>query len=106
MSSLVTKFPGIHLTSELFFSQKISTITLPSSSLYLIKSIRELYIPTGETINLIYSPVAESSCDSCFRPASAIFNKNGHLIITADTTNEIFRVAYNTTLPTIENVYD
>jgi len=66
---------------------------------------KELEVPTGEAINLIYSPIAESNCNSCFRPASAIFNKNGHLIVTADTTNEIFRVAYNTTLPVIENVY-
>lgn len=32
---------------------------------------------------------------------NAVFNKAGHLIVTADATNEIYRVAYNTELPRI-----
>jgi len=63
-------------------------------------------LPTGEVVDVLYSPNPSNSCNECLRPASAIFNKDGHLIVTADTTNEIFRVAYNiATLPTITYVH-
>jgi len=60
--------------------------------------------PTGEAIDVIFSPVAQNSCNSCLRPAGAVFNRNGHLLVSADTTHQIFRVAHNTVLPTIINV--
>lgn len=66
---------------------------------------REQELPTGDVVDVIYSPDARNSCNSCLRAAGAVFNKNGHLIVTGDTTNEIFRVAYNTELPVISNVY-
>lgn len=53
---------------------------------------------------MIFAPDARDSCNTCIRPVNAIFNKAGHLIVTADATSEIFRVAYNTQLPTITNV--
>jgi glucose/arabinose dehydrogenase len=60
--------------------------------------------PTGEVIEVLFSPIATNSCNACLRPAGAAFNRNGHLLVTADTTHEIFRVAHNTVLPTIINV--
>lgn len=65
----------------------------------------ELDLPTGEVVDVIYSPNPTNSCNSCLRAAGAIFNKDGHLIVTGDTTNELFRVAYNAELPVISNVY-
>lgn len=62
-------------------------------------------IPTGEFVDIIFSPVAVNSCNTCLRPAGAIFNRNGHVIVTGDTTNEIFRVAHNTQLPLIRHVH-
>lgn len=61
-------------------------------------------LPTGETVDVIFAPDARNSCQTCIRPVNAVFNKAGHLIVTADATNEIFRVAYNTELPEITNV--
>lgn len=60
--------------------------------------------PTGEAIDVLFSPVAVNSCNTCLRPAGAAFNRNGHLLVSADTTNQIFRVAHNTVLPTVINV--
>lgn len=65
---------------------------------------RAIEEPTGEWIDVIFAPNAVNSCNACIRPAGAIFNRNGHILVTADTTHEIFRVAYNTQLPTIINV--
>ncbi|KAJ6646156.1 hypothetical protein Bhyg_01367 [Pseudolycoriella hygida] len=62
-------------------------------------------LPTGEVVDVIYSPNATNSCNSCLRAAGATFNKDGHLIVSGDTTNEIFRVAYDTELPVINNIY-
>lgn len=72
---------------------------------FVFINYREQEIPTGEVIDIIYSPNATNSCNSCLRAAGAIFNKDGHLIVTGDTTNEIFRVAYDSVLPVISNVY-
>lgn len=61
-------------------------------------------LPTGEIVDVIFAPNPRNSCNTCIRPVNAVFNKAGHLIVTADATNEIFRVAYNTQLPVIRNV--
>jgi len=61
-------------------------------------------LPTGEIVDVIFAPNTRHDCNTCLRPVNAIFNKAGHLIVTADATNEIFRVAYNTELPVITNV--
>lgn len=61
-------------------------------------------LPTGETVDVIFAPDARNDCNTCIRPVNAVFNKAGHLIVTADATNEIFRVAYNTELPVLTNV--
>jgi glucose/arabinose dehydrogenase len=60
--------------------------------------------PTGQEIRVLFSTVAQNSCNSCLRPAGSIFNRNGHLLVSADSTHQIFRVAHNTVLPTIINV--
>lgn len=60
--------------------------------------------PTGEAIEVIFAPNAVNSCNACLRPAGATFNSNGHLLVSADTTGQIFRVAHNTVLPTVINV--
>jgi len=65
---------------------------------------RAIEEPTGEVIDVLFSPVATNSCNACLRPAGAVFNRNGHLLVSADTTNEIFRVAHNTQLPIVINV--
>ncbi len=65
---------------------------------------RNAELPTGEIVDVIFAPNATNSCNTCIRPVNAVFNKAGHLIVTADATNEIFRVAYNTQLPVITNV--
>jgi len=62
---------------------------------------RDTEVPTGEVTDIIYAPNPTNSCNECLRPVNAIFNKNGHLIVSVDTTGEIFRVAYNTVLPEI-----
>ena len=57
----------------------------------------EPFVPTGEIINVLYEPNPEA-CSlriTCFRPVSVVFNTAGHLIISADGSNEIFRVSYN-----------
>lgn len=96
---MVTKSHGIHLTSK-----KISYEIIQVKKLHLFTN-RETELPTGEVVDIIYSPNATNSCNSCLRAAGAIFNKDGHLIVTGDTTNEIFRVAYDAALPIISNVY-
>ena len=58
--------------------------------------------PTGEILNIIYEPNTSDCGGSCFRPVNAVFNKDGHLIISADASNEIFRVVYNATAPSIQ----
>lgn len=73
------------------------------NNFFLIKN-RATETPTGEAIDVLFSPVAVNSCNSCLRPAGAAFNRNGHLLVSADTTNQLFRVAHNTQLPTIINV--
>lgn len=55
-------------------------------------------LPTGDILDVIYEPNTGSCGAACFRPVNAVFNKDGHLIVSADASNEIFRVAYNATL--------
>lgn len=61
-------------------------------------------LPTGEIVDVIFAPNPRNSCNECIRPVNAVFNKAGHLIVTADATNEIFRVAYNAQLPIITQI--
>ena len=70
----------------------------------MYNTFRNQGLPTGEIVDVIFAPDARNSCETCIRPVNAVFNKAGHLIVTADATNEIFRVAYNTQLPAITNV--
>lgn len=62
-------------------------------------------LPTGEVVDIIYAPNPTNTCNTCLRPTDAIFNKDGHLIVTGDTTDELFLIAYDTELPVINNVY-
>jgi len=50
--------------------------------------------PTGEIITIIHEPNTTFCSFNCFRPVNAIFNNNGHLIISDATNNEILRVTY------------
>ncbi|XP_037042784.1 uncharacterized protein BB_0024-like [Bradysia coprophila] len=62
-------------------------------------------LPTGELVDVIFSPNSTNSCNSCLRATGVVFNRNGHLLVAGDTTNEIFRVAYDVDLPVITNIY-
>ncbi len=99
---MVTKLLGIHSMSEcnewIFLNEKYKCKLFPFN-------YRNQELPTGELVDIIYSPNATNSCNSCLRATGVVFNRNGHLIVSGDTTNEIFRVAYNTALPVISNVY-
>ena len=53
----------------------------------------EPFVPTGEIINVLYEP-NPSGCSVCFRPVNLVFNQDGHLIVSADASDEIFRVSY------------
>lgn len=60
-------------------------------------------IPTGEILNVIYDPEKERCVNNgeratCFRPVSVTFDYNGHMIVTVDSTGELFKVYYNGTL--------
>lgn len=65
---------------------------------------RNAELPTGEVVDVLFAPNPRNSCNTCIRPVNAVFNKAGHLIVTADATNEIFRVVYNAGVPAITNV--
>lgn len=71
---------------------------------FFYSSNSQQQLPTGVVVDVIYSPNPTDNCNECLRAAGAVFNKDGHLIVTGDSTSEIFRVAYNTTLPVITNV--
>lgn len=99
---MVTKFHGFRSTSE----KELLFIIILSANIILLFSLNsELEVPTGDIVDVIYAPNPVNSCNSCLRAAGAVFNKDGHLIVSGDTTNELFRVAYNTELPVISNVY-
>jgi glucose/arabinose dehydrogenase len=51
------------------------------------------YLPTGEINDVLYEPDT-IGCNNCLRPVNAVFNRNGHLIVSADATSEIFQVTY------------
>jgi len=55
----------------------------------------EPYLPTGQIIDILYEPNT-AGCVDCFRPVNAVFNKNGHLIVSADSSAETFKVTYGT----------
>jgi len=61
------------------------------------------FLPTGEILDIIYEPDLATCYErgNCFRPVNAVFNKNGHLIISVDTSDELFKVTYGTPPPTI-----
>lgn len=51
--------------------------------------------PNGEEFNIIYeTPVATCYIRNCFRPVNAVFNNNGHLLISDDAHGEIIKVTY------------
>lgn len=52
------------------------------------------YLPTGEINDVIYEPNLATCGNGCLRPVNAVFNKNGHLIVSADASSEIFKVTY------------
>jgi glucose/arabinose dehydrogenase len=57
--------------------------------------------PTGANFNVIFEQ--NTGCSSCFRPVNAVFTHQGHLIVSADATNQIYRIFYDATPPTIRN---
>jgi len=59
--------------------------------------------PTGQNINVIYEPNL-NTCLNCLRPVNVVFDLNGRLIVSADSTNEIFRVYYGSQPPPVTGV--
>lgn len=57
-------------------------------------------LPTGEEKDIMFTPNVES-CNNCLRPVNAVFNKQGHLIVSTDTSGEIFRVFYDAIPPPV-----
>lgn len=57
--------------------------------------------PTGEYTDIIFEPNKLTCLGTCFRPVNAVFDKKGHLLISADESNEIFRVYYDSEPPQI-----
>ncbi|CAL8072895.1 unnamed protein product [Orchesella dallaii] len=50
-------------------------------------------LPTGEILDVMYEP-DPAGCGRCFRPVNLVFNKQGHLLVSADASSEIFRITY------------
>lgn len=61
----------------------------------------EPYLPTGEMMDIIYEPDLTNCRFNCFEPVNAVFNQNGHLIISAAKSGELFRVTYGTPPPPV-----
>jgi len=61
------------------------------------------YLPTGEINDLLYEPNLASCNNNCLRPVNVVFNKNGHLIVSADSSSEIFKVTYKQAPKPIRN---
>lgn len=60
--------------------------------------------PTGEVVNIIYDADVPTCGRECFRPVSVTFNNQGHLIVSSDDSNELFRVKYgNATVTQLNN---
>ncbi|CAL8072894.1 unnamed protein product [Orchesella dallaii] len=51
-------------------------------------------LPTGEILDVMYEP-DPAGCGRCFRPVNLVFNKQGHLLVSADASSEIFRITYD-----------
>jgi glucose/arabinose dehydrogenase len=58
--------------------------------------------PTGQYIDAIFDPNVNCG-NNCFRPVNVVFNNNGHLIVSTDSSHEIFRLWYGTPPPRIRN---
>jgi len=50
-------------------------------------------LPTGEILDVMFEP-NPADCGRCFRPVDLAFDKNGHLMVTADASSEVFRISY------------
>ena len=73
-------------------------IGLPGYKATLFHFDKKSRLPTGESIDIIFD---SSSTKKTFRPSGAIFNKAGHLFITSDQSNEVFRVYYDLIPPIV-----
>jgi len=68
-----------------------------------LKFNKETGDPTGESVNVIYEPNLTSCGNGCFRPVNAVLNAKGHLIVSTDDSNELFKVTYGFPPPPIRN---
>ncbi|CAL8072892.1 unnamed protein product [Orchesella dallaii] len=50
-------------------------------------------LPTGEILDVMYEP-DPAGCGRCLQPVNLVFNKQGHLLVSADSSSEIFRITY------------
>ncbi|ODN05481.1 L-sorbosone dehydrogenase [Orchesella cincta] len=50
-------------------------------------------LPTGEILDVMYEP-DPAGCGRCLQPVNVVFNKEGHLLVSADASSEIFRITY------------
>ncbi|KAL1920019.1 uncharacterized protein VTP21DRAFT_1165 [Calcarisporiella thermophila] len=57
--------------------------------------------PTGEVLD-VWGESNPEECNSsakCVRPVSAVFNRKGHLFVTSDDSNEVWRIVVDASLP-------
>lgn len=58
----------------------------------------ETGLPTGEIIDIIFEPDmnnCQQQAQRCFRPVNAIFDHNGHMIVSSDESGDLIRVTYD-----------
>ena len=55
-------------------------------------------LPTGGSEEVLYTPNV-GNCGNCFRAVNAIFDSQGHLVVSADSSGELVKIYYGQAPP-------
>lgn len=53
--------------------------------------------PTGTSLNPLFDP--DVNCNNCFTPVNVVFDYDGYMIVSTDSSHDIFKI-FHTTIPT------